>query len=88
MSAVEGKQIPKGEKVTAVVPCVEKEAKMLTGGHLRREYAESCNLLSIHVISGTQAERGLELNIFARAIDFMPTVGYANTTFAVRPPND
>jgi len=88
MSAVEGKQIAKGEKVTAVVPRVEKAAKMLTGRHLRREYAESCNLLSIDFISGRHAERGLELNIFGRAIDFIPAVGYANTTFAEIPPND
>jgi hypothetical protein len=88
MSGVEGKQTAKGEEVTALVPRVEKEAEMLITAAFLGEYAESCNLISTYFISGRQAERGLWLDIFCGAIDFIPTVGYANTTFAVRPPND
>jgi hypothetical protein len=43
LSAVEGKQIAKSEKVTAVVPGVENGIEMLRFG----EVAESCHLVSI-----------------------------------------
>lgn len=86
--AVEGKQMAKIEKVTALVPRVEKEAEMLTAAAFQGEYAESCNLFEDLFISERQAERGLWLDIFCRAIDFNPAVGYANTTFAVRPTSD
>jgi hypothetical protein len=45
LSAVEGKQIAKGEKVTAVVPGVENGIEMMGGlTSMHGEYAESCNL--------------------------------------------
>jgi hypothetical protein len=87
-SGVEGKQTAKGEKVTGLVPRVEKEAEMLDYRSASAECAESCNLISTDFIAEQQAERGLWLDIFCGAIDFSPAVGYANTTFAVRPPSD
>jgi len=56
--AVEGKQTAKIEKVTALVPRVEKQAEMLTTAMFFGECAESCNLFEDLFISQRQAERG------------------------------
>jgi hypothetical protein len=60
MSAVEGKQIAKGQKVTALVPRVEKGDETLRVG---QRYADPCNLLSAQVISDSA---GLTSFIFCR----------------------
>ncbi len=49
-------------------------------------YAESCNLPSINLIS--KSVRTGVSPLFWRGIDFIPRVGYAYKTFAVRPLND
>jgi hypothetical protein len=83
MSAVEGKQIAKGQKVTALVPRVEKGDEMVRVG--RQRYADPCNLLSAQVISDSA---GLTSFIFTGSIDFSPGLGYPNETFPAHPRND
>jgi hypothetical protein len=78
VSAVEGKQIAKGEKVTAVVRGVENGIEMMCGlASMHGGYAESCNLASIKLMSLVAPP------FFPGSIDFIPRVGYANHTFPV-----
>jgi hypothetical protein len=77
--ADEGKQIAKEEKVTELVPRVEKKVGTICGAY---ECAETCNPGSNPVISKALPGPGLETLFLDDGIDFNSLVGYAYRTFA------
>jgi hypothetical protein len=83
MSGVEGNHRAKGKKVTALVPGVENRIENAAP----MGYAECCNLPSVNHISKGVRTAGFT-PLFLAGIDFIPRVGYAYKTFAVRPLND
>ena len=93
MSAVEGNQIAQGEKVTALVPGVENRivnAARVSGDGWRAYTASMQNLATFHPSTSSQrtCRPRVSLLYFWQGIDFIPRVGYAYKTFAVRPLND
>jgi coenzyme PQQ precursor peptide PqqA len=82
--AVEGKQIAKGEKVTAVVPGVEKGGEIAAGTVV----AVQTPATTIHNIPNALQRAGRTAPIFPMTIDFRWRVGYPNQTLAVCPQSD
>jgi hypothetical protein len=77
LSALEGKQIAKGEKVAALVPRVEKESE------IRRVLL--CRILQpLKTQFHLRTQRAGAI-YSSNGIDFVRRVGYANKTFAARP---
>jgi len=83
MSAVEGNHRAKGKKVTALVPRVENRIENAAAHGVCRMLQPSIHQPHLK----RRADRGFH-PYFWRGIDFIPRVGYAYRTFAVRPLND
>jgi hypothetical protein len=83
VSAVEGKQRAKSEKVAGVVPGVENGVENMRAPVGDHRILQSC----IDLTSEGVRSAGCISKVFW-GIDFVPRVGYASRTFAVRALND